>query len=190
MSSAPIIMSMVSGAGNAASSYEAGQSNKAISRFNAANSRIQAEQALESGATQEARAGIKEGILRGEQTSAFAGQGVLANAGTARSVIAGSEAVSEMDKLMIGVYARRQAYGYKVQAAGETFAGKQAARAGNEAAIAGLLRTGGSVMEKSNANNPTSGEKDYSKMDLKSLLAEEGNTGGEMRSTSPGNMRF
>lgn len=182
------MMTAISGAGNAFSQYEAGQSNKAIDRFNAANSRIQAEQASQAGATEQARAGIKEGILRGAQTSAFAGQGVIAGAGTARAVVAGGEAVSEMDKLMIGINARRQAYGYKVQAAGESFAADQAARLGTERALAGLAETGATVTSKYMDKHPAT--KDYSHMDLKSLLAEEGRTGGEFAPTTSGTLSF
>lgn len=170
MTESTMLMTALAGAGDAYTSYSAGQANRAIDRFDAKQATIQANQALESGATQQADTDIKSRILQGEQASAFAGQGVLAHAGTARAVMAGSEAVSEMDKLMLGVNSRRAAFGYQTRAAEYRFMGDQAAVRGNEGALAALGKAGISMGKDYRERHPFDAD---SETGTKSLLSDE-----------------
>jgi hypothetical protein len=184
MTEAPMMFTALGGVNQAFSSYQAGQANKSIARFNATNDRMQAEQAMQAGSTEQARAATKEQILKGAQTSAFAGQGVVTGAGTARTVVAASEAASEMDRLMIGINARRQAYGYRVRAADEMFAGREAAIQGNEAALGSLMRVGGQALIKHQENTIPGTES------RQSLLSDEGSTDISHQKNYGSNMEF
>lgn len=173
MGESSLFLTALGGASQAYTSYEAGQSNSAIDQFNARNSRKQAEQSLQAGGMQAARVDTRETILRGQQTAGFAGQGVLVGAGTARSVVAGSEAVSEMDKLMIGINARRQAYGYEVAAANSDFQAHLAKVRGNEEALGSLVKTG-ATMNYEHVKEGSGGD-----TGTKSLLADESYGAGD-----------
>lgn len=152
MSDAAMLMTAIGGVSKADASYEGGKANQAIDRYNAKNSEIQAEQALEAGSSAISRSEIKSQVLRGAQTSAFAGQGVVATAGTARAVEASSAATSAMDQMMIGINARRQAFGFQVAAANSTFQGELARRAGTEGALSSLIDTGAKETEYADPN--------------------------------------
>lgn len=195
MSTAPMLMTALSGASQAYSSHEAGNTNRAIDRFNAANDRVAAQQTLQSAGSAMARQDIKANILQGEQRSAFAGQGVLANAGTARAVVAGSQAVSEMDKLMIGINARRAATGHLQRAAYEDFQGDRAAAMGNERALGSIIDAG-TKMES--MRYKSDGTIDQQRRDADSfatdarrasLLADESSP-GDYPVRSPGTIEF
>ncbi len=125
--------------------YEAGQSNSAIYRFNADYARTQAEQTLQSGEYIAGVSDLKETQLAGTQAAGFAGQGVVSGAGSAGTVVDASAAMSEQDKAMERLNARRQAYGFEVAASNDDFQGDMAKRLGNMQAGASLLQGAGSI---------------------------------------------
>jgi hypothetical protein len=122
--------------------YRAGRVNLAIARHNAALARIQAAQALEAGRQAENVRDLKSRLAQGEIASNFAGQGVVVGAGTSRAVMDTELALSEMDKLMIGINARRSAFGFQSAAAAQEQRGEFAQKEGDMAAISTLLDTG------------------------------------------------
>lgn len=152
MSDAAMLMTAIGGVAQADQSYQAGQANKAIANFNARQSEIQAQQALEAGGAAENRQTVKGSLLQGAQVAGFAGQGVVATAGTAKTVETASQLVSDMDRMLIGINARRQAYGFQVRAADQRFQAHQAEVQGNEAALGALIRTGAVETELNDPN--------------------------------------
>ncbi len=138
-------MSAAGGITGAYAQYMAGRANKKIASWNAAQARLQSAQAIQAGDFAANRAAIREQQTQGAQRAAEAGSGVIAGAGTARAVEASSEASSEMDRTMIELNARRQAYGYQVQAAGDTLQGRMAEQTGDMGAIATLFNTGSNM---------------------------------------------
>jgi hypothetical protein len=147
-----MLVTAIGGASQANSSYQAGKTNAAIDRYNAANARIQEQQAIEAGSAAKNQVAIKGSLLQGAQTAGFAGQGVVATAGTARQVVATGEAVSAMDQMMIGINARRQAFGYQVQASNADFQATLARSRGNQGAMAALISTGARESEFNDPN--------------------------------------
>jgi hypothetical protein len=57
-----------------------------------------------------------------------------------------------MDRMMIGINARRQAFGYQVQAANANFQADLARRRGNEGALSALISTGARETEYADPN--------------------------------------
>lgn len=119
--------------------YEAGRSNSAIDRMNAAYARTQEAQALQSGEFMTGVQDVKEAQLAGAQASSFASQGVVAGAGTAGQVVKASEAMSEENKAMIRVNASRQAYGFETTANNDEFQADMAKRAGDLGAVSSVI---------------------------------------------------
>jgi hypothetical protein len=122
--------------------YKSGRYNQAVARYNASLARIQAAQALEAGRQGENVRDLKSRLAQGEIASNFAGQGVVVGAGTSRAVMDTEASLSEMDKLMIGINARRSAFGYQSAAAEQEQRGEFARREGDANAISTLLDTG------------------------------------------------
>lgn len=125
--------------------HEAGDANGDILRFNADYKRTLSAQTMESGEFHAGVADLKETQLAGAQASSAASQGVVVGAGSAGSVVADSLAMSESDKTMIRLNARRQAYGYNVSAESDSLAGDNAIRQGNMAAAGTVVSSAGSI---------------------------------------------
>ena len=142
----------LSGVAGAAQAYSAGQRNKAIDRYNAFNARIQADQAIQTGGYEAGNREIRGEIVRGAEQGAAAGGNTVATAGTNRTVQAGTTAASRMDQMMIEINASRAAFGYQVKAANLDFQGTQAGIAGNEAALAALMKGGSKMVQDSDPN--------------------------------------
>jgi hypothetical protein len=147
-----MILTAIQGVGAADQSFEAGKRNQAIARFNANNARVQETQALESGAFAQNVQEVKGEILKGQQQSAAAGGNTVVGAGTNRTVTTGGTAVSEMDRIMLGINAQRQALGFAVKAEGFEMQGDQARIQGNEGALAALIKAGSTELEESDPN--------------------------------------
>ncbi len=134
-------LTLVGGAVSAYATYEAGKDNEAVHRFNAEQARIQASQAIQAGdfaiSEREARERYIEGVTR----AGFASQGVVVGAGTSAAVLRNEANVSAMDKMMIGLNARRQAYGHQAMAIDQERQGKAAMLKGETGAVATLLNT-------------------------------------------------
>lgn len=127
------------------SSFQTGRANEKVDRLNADADRLSAMESLQIGEYQAGVNDIHESLLAGAQATSFVGQGVIAGAGTAASVAAASDAMSEQDKAMIRINARRQAHGYEAAAVSADFQGRMAARAGRLGAVGSLLNAGGSI---------------------------------------------
>ncbi len=125
--------------------YQSGQSNSAILRLNADYARTQAAQVLESGEFQAGVSDLKESQLAGAQASSYAGQGVVAGAGSAGTTVASSEAMSDAQKNMIRLNASRQAYGFQTTAENDEFQANLAKRQGNLGAISSVLGGAGQI---------------------------------------------
>lgn len=143
----PIAMSAQAGGGimSAYGTYEAGQANAAILRTNAQFERTKAQQTLEAGEYQAGVIDERSTQLAGKQAVSFASQGVVAGAGSAATIVTASEAVSDQDKAMARLNARRQAYGYNIAAANDEFQADMAKRTANMQAAGTLLSTAGQV---------------------------------------------
>ena len=126
-------------------SYESGVNTEKVDRYNAQLLRLQSDQVLEGG---EYQAGVQDtrlSLLAGRQEAGFAGQGVTVGAGTSAAVLASSENVSDQDKMMIRLNARRQAFGMDTQANSLEMQGELARRAGNFGAAASIISGAGSA---------------------------------------------
>lgn len=138
-------MAGVGGLTSAYAQYMAGKAQRRIADWNAKQARVQAAQAIQAGDFAANRVAIQEQQTLGRQRAAEAGSGIIAGAGTARAVEASSEAASEMDRTMIELNARRQAYGYQVKAAGDTLTGQMEQQRDTFGAMSTLLNTGSQV---------------------------------------------
>lgn len=125
--------------------YETGRANENIGRLNADADRLSAMETLQIGEYQAGVSDIHESLLAGAQAASFVGQGVIAGAGTAANVEQASNAMSEQDKAMIRINARRQAHGYEAAAINSDFQARMAARAGRLGAASSILNAGGSI---------------------------------------------
>jgi hypothetical protein len=135
-------LTAIGGLTSAYASYMAGRANKKIADFNARMARVQAAQAIQAGEFNANRVAIAAQRQQGAAQAAEAGAGIVAGAGTAKAVEASNEAASNMDRLMIELNARREAYGFQVRAAADTMEGKLAEQKGAMQAGAALLDTG------------------------------------------------
>lgn len=138
-------MAAVGGITSAYAQYQAGKAQKKIANWNAAQARVQSAQALQAGEFNANRVAIQAEQTQGRQRAAEAGSGIIAGAGTSRAVEASSEAASDMDRFMIELNAKRQAYGYQVKAAGDTLTGQMDMQRGEMGAASTLLNTGSQV---------------------------------------------
>lgn len=84
---------------------------------NAKISELQAEDALAVGKEQQDRHMLEVRRLIGEQKTTIAGSGVDISSGTARDLMSDSAFLGELDRATIANNARREAWGYRVQAA-------------------------------------------------------------------------
>lgn len=149
---------MIAGGGivGAYGSYESGKANRDLLRHNAEVSRMQAEQAIEGG---ESKAGVedtKHSLIGGAQLAQYAGQGVVANAGTAGQVEGATQAMGEYDKLLVRTQAARQAWGLNTQAQDYENQAELAYRGGITGAVSSLLGAGGQAASAS-ARSPSGG---------------------------------
>lgn len=126
-------------------SYTAGKANRRVARFNAEYARMQAEQARQSAGFQEAQVEGRTREVAGSMRASQGASGTVVGAGTNRAALDAVQGASEMDKLLIEINARRQAYGYQVAAVDQTIRGDMASQAGNMGAIETLLNTGSSI---------------------------------------------
>ncbi len=134
-------LTLVGGAVTAYAKYEAGKDNQATARFNAEQARIQASQAIQAGDFAISEREARERYIEGGTRAGFASQGVVVGAGTSSAVLRNEANVSAMDKMMIGLNARRQAYGHQVMAIDQERQGNAAMRKGEMGAVATLLNT-------------------------------------------------
>ena len=125
--------------------YRAGKANTAIARANEAYARMQAAQAIDAGEFAANQADVHETALAAHQAAGFAAQGVVSGAGTAGDVVKSSAVVSDADKAMIRMNARRQSYGLTAQANMYQTQGDMATKGANLGMAATLLSGAGQM---------------------------------------------
>lgn len=135
----------VGGVASAYATYMAGKANRRIAAANARLARVQAQQAIEAGNFEANRSDIAAQSAQASGIAAQAGGGIVAGAGTGAAVQASNDAASSMDRYLIQLNARREAFGYRARASIDTFEGKLAQAEGSEKAVATLLNTGNKV---------------------------------------------
>lgn len=132
--------------GGAYSQYKAlnaqGNYQKNQYDFNSKVAEMQAEDALQRGEQAVAISRKQIGATVGSQRTASAAQGVDVNSGSAVETQADTKYVGAMNAIMIRNNAWREAWGYKNQALGATFAGEFAKMSASNQA-ANTLLTGG-----------------------------------------------
>ncbi len=136
-------MTLAGGLTSAWSQYSAGRESRKMARFNAEQQRIQAAQTLAAAKFQENQRDGATRVAEGSVRASQAAGGTVVGAGTNRAVIDSIEGASAMDKMLMEINARRQAYGYRVAAAGTQYEGELAALQGEAGAVSTLLDTGG-----------------------------------------------
>lgn len=145
-------MTAAGGVTSALAQLSAGKTNQAIARANASVAEAKSEEALNAG-----QFAANKAIERGRQVEAtqragFAGQGVVAGAGTAGLVQKDTEQVSAVDAEMIRRNAQREALGFTSQAAADRMQGDAAAAQGRMGALSTLLNTGSQEWLESDPN--------------------------------------
>lgn len=145
-SAGPLIALQAAGSiAGAYGSYQAGQANSRASRLTAQQYRIQAEQAIQGGEFEAGVRDLQETQTAGRLAAGSAAGGVIAGAGTEGARLASSEALSETDKNMIRLNARRQAHGFTVEAGNADYKAKMDQWSGNMGAITSLLGGAGQI---------------------------------------------
>lgn len=124
-----------------------------LSDYNAQVAELQAQDAITRGADEEARFRTSVRGLIGSQRAGFAAGNIDVGSGSAVDVQADAAFLGELDALQIRTNARREAWGYQVEAEdlrrrGEIARkeGVYAERAGRTTATAGYWGAGGSIL--------------------------------------------
>lgn len=127
-----------------AAAQKASNSQGALADYNADIADLQAQDALERGAEEESRLRTQVRGIIGAQRAGQAAGNIDVSYGTAADVQADAAYLGELDALTIRTNARREAWGYKVQAEDLRYRGviaRQEGSAALEAARAGATGT-------------------------------------------------
>jgi hypothetical protein len=126
---------------------KAGEAAKELADFNAAMAEARARDALARGAEEESRyrQGVK--VLIGSQRAGFAAQGVDVGVGSPVDVTADAAFLGELDALTLRNNARREAWGYRVEAENFRLGGQQAQTAARFGAASTVLGTTTSLLQ-------------------------------------------
>lgn len=142
--------------------FSAGRANQRLARINAADARRQAAESLQAGQFASNRVLSQQGQEQGAMKAAQAGGGTVVGAGTSGIAQASARAGSNMDRLLIQLNARRQAYGYQSKAALARYEGDQATRAGALSGLQTIMGAGNKLWENSaKADDLTKGPVGY-----------------------------
>lgn len=131
----------IGGLTSAYAQYSAGQYNKKIGRINAELARTQGSQAEQAGALAANRLEGRERLVEGADAASAAAGNTVVGAGTNRAVIESNRSATAMDRYMIELNARREAYGYRVRATGDEMSADMAGRTGDMGAASTLINT-------------------------------------------------
>lgn len=112
------------------SQYKSGKEAQKIANINAGIADQQAQDALARGEREAADYGVKIKQLMGTQTAAYAGQGVMIDAGSPVRVMADTAKYGELDQLTIVNNAKLEAWGLKTQASSMRLEGRYARQRG------------------------------------------------------------
>lgn len=123
----------------AGAANQAGKAAQSLHGFNRAVRQIEADQLLQTGEYEAGIQDIKGKILQDKQRAGFAGQGVVVGAGTTQAVIDSTAAMSDADKMMIKLNARRAAFGALVGAENENMQGNLARMQGEQQAVSSVI---------------------------------------------------
>jgi len=118
---------------------QAGKAAKEVAEFNARVADMQAGDALERGAEDEARFRQQIDILVGSQRAGFAGQNVVVDYGSAAHVVTDARYLGEQDAKQIRRNAEREAWGHRMNAEGYRLGGQHAV-------VASRFNASGSVL--------------------------------------------
>lgn len=160
MAKASVTLSAGAAVGNAFASWAAMKREKAIAKQNAKLAEAAAQDALARGRMAQFALRLKQAQTKGTQRAALAANGVALDSATAQDLQAGTDFVAGMDATTIENNARREAYGYRMQASNY----QAAAQAANpmSAGFGSLMEGAASVAAKWQANTQTFGS-DWSK---------------------------
>ena len=114
----------------------AGESAAKREEFNAQVAEQQAADALVRGADEESRFRTSVRGLLGTQRTGFAGGNVVVGVGSARDVTRDAARLGDLDALQIRANAKREAYGYRMEAEDRRMAADVARKGGNAGATA------------------------------------------------------
>lgn len=143
------IATAAGGIASAYATYKSGQTQKKIARFNARYAKQQAAQAIQAGEFTANRVAQHERQVEAAGRAAAASSGVVAGAGSQHFIAESNRAAADMDRRMIDLNARREAYGFTVKAQGDTIAGRLAESSANAGAVSTLLNTGSKLWMQS-----------------------------------------
>lgn len=159
--SAAIGLTVAGGLTTASGQNQAGKYNQQVANVNAQIAEWQAEDALARGREQVTRQREYIRQLTGSQRARLAAQGIDIDSGSALDVQLDTARSGELDVLAIENAARREAWGYRVQAQDYRTRGAIARYEGRQAAVGTLLTTG------DKAYGQSSGLPTYTRFDTK-----------------------
>ena len=128
-------------------SVKAGNAAKELGDYNAEVATKRSADAIARGKDEEARFRLGVKSLIGSQRAGFAGQNVDVGIGSAVDVQADAAFLGELDALTIRTNARREAWGYQVEAENFKRGGQNAQNAGRWDAAGSLLSGGASLIQ-------------------------------------------
>lgn len=140
--SAAIGLTVAGGVTGAYGQYQAGKTNQKLMNVNAQIADWQADDALDRGREAASRHRAEVRRLTGSQRARLAAQGIDIDSGSALDIQLDTAGLGERDALEIENAARREAWGYKVQAQDYRTRGQIARYEGKQQAIGTLLTTG------------------------------------------------
>jgi hypothetical protein len=123
----------------AAADKSASDANAATLRRNAKLAEDAASDALQRGELDVARVQMQGDAVRGKQITGYASQGVDVGSGSAARTLAGTEYITEWDKLTARNNAQREAWGLKNQADQYSRESARTERAGDYAVVSDLI---------------------------------------------------
>ena len=143
--------SAAAGVGNAIAAWAQMKRERAIAKQNAKLAEAAAEDALYRGRQAQFALRLKQAQLKGSQRAAMAANGVALDSATAVDIQAGTDLIAGMDAATLENNARREAYGYRMQAT--NYQSQVAAANPMAAGFGSLLEGASSVAAKWQANN-------------------------------------
>jgi len=143
----------IGGVSSAMSENAAGKFNQIQAKHNARIADLQAEDAILRGRDDERLFRRQTDVLIGAQRTSLAAQGIEIDSGTALRIQEDTAALGELDALTIRNNARREAWGYQVQAGDQRLRGDIARAEGRNRAMSTLLGTGTGVISRSHGRD-------------------------------------
>lgn len=135
----PIAMSVAGGVMGAQNARDQGAFQSAMGEQNAAYKEIAAQDAERRGDVDADSYRKQVGQLIGSQRTAFAGNGIDVNSGTAAEIQDDTAAIGEFDALTIANNAAREAWGYRVGASNDVMNARMAQSNAKSSATGSLL---------------------------------------------------